>query len=611
MTGDLLHRDLMTLQPGQLVGRYRITDVLGHGGFGITYRAFDAELGRQVAIKEYLPAALAFRQDRVTVVPRSQSAASDLSWGLERFVEEGRTLAALHHAPGIVKVHDFLQANGTAYLVMELVPGETLLDRIERGGPLDGPAIEAMLGPLLDGLEQVHAAGFLHRDIKPTNILIDAHGRPTLIDFGASRAAVAGRSQAMTAVFTPGYAPVEQFTSAPQGPWTDIYSLAATLSHAISGMPPPNAVDRMLEDTFVALTPMHLFRPAFLAGLTIALSVRAADRPQSVATWRQILSGDHSSAATIAIPGHRSMAHSSRSLSAIQGSKLPGELRSRHSRTALRVAGGTGLLLAATVAWAVIAPSTKSPSLVASAPFTNENAPPPAPAPLPKEFQVSQEGGNRTPAASEPRLEMDASKIRARTEKEINARATADDAARGLPDEKSPRQAEGKLAIPAVDNGRADADNALRSQPEQQRQLAQASAPAASVPASPPAPPSAPATANGTPPAICEGSYRAQWCRSAYQGFPANCWDSTMSIRNRAIADGWSPSADPSRTNVVTGRIEENGSVSLTYVGYGQQTHVNQRFTALMSGRIENGVLRATGRAGAAGREFTVMVVCR
>lgn len=151
--GDQLHGDLMTLQPGQLIGRYRITAVLGQGGFGITYRAFDAELDRQVAIKEYLPAALAIRQDRVTVVPRSQSAASDLSWGLERFVIEGRALAALHHAPGIVKVYDFLQANGTAYLVMELVQGETLLDRIERSGPLDEPAIESMLGPLLDGLE--------------------------------------------------------------------------------------------------------------------------------------------------------------------------------------------------------------------------------------------------------------------------------------------------------------------------------------------------------------------------------------------------------------------------------------------------------------------------
>ncbi len=199
------------------------------------------------------PTALAVRKDGVTVVPRSRSAAEDLAWGLERFVSEGRTLAALHRAPGIVKVHDYLQANGTAYLVMELVDGETLHERIVRAGPLDAAAVDSILAPLLDGLEQVHAAGFLHRDIKPANILLDAKGQPTLIDFGASRAAIAGRTQAMTAVFTPGYAPVEQFTSAQQGAWTDIYSLAATLYHAITGEPPRNAIDRMVDDELVPL----------------------------------------------------------------------------------------------------------------------------------------------------------------------------------------------------------------------------------------------------------------------------------------------------------------------------------------------------------------------
>jgi len=145
--------DLVTLPPGQAIGRYRVAGVLGQGGFGITYRAIDAELGRHVAIKEYLPTALAVRQDGVTVVPRSQGAAADLAWGLDRFVTEGRTLAALHRAPGIVKVHDYLQANGTAYLVMELVDGETLLDLINRRGPLDAAAIDRILTPLLDGLE--------------------------------------------------------------------------------------------------------------------------------------------------------------------------------------------------------------------------------------------------------------------------------------------------------------------------------------------------------------------------------------------------------------------------------------------------------------------------
>src|SRR5215475_499073 len=123
-------RDLIALRAGQMVGRYRVAAVLGRGGFGITYRAVDGELGRDVALKEYLPAALAVRQDGTTVVPRSTSAAQDYAWGRERFVAEGRTLAALHRVPGIVLVHDFLEANGTAYLVMELLGGRTLQDRV-------------------------------------------------------------------------------------------------------------------------------------------------------------------------------------------------------------------------------------------------------------------------------------------------------------------------------------------------------------------------------------------------------------------------------------------------------------------------------------------------
>ena len=182
--------------------------------------AIDGELGREVAIKEYLPAALAVRQDGTTVAPRSGSAAADFAWGRDRFIAEGRTLAAFHRLPGVVQVHDFLEANGTAYLVMELVRGRTLLEQIERQGPLDAAGLDGILSTLLDGLEQVHEVGFLHRDIKPANVLVDGSGHPVLIDFGASRAAVAGRSQAMTAIFTPGYAAVEQFTAATQGPWT-------------------------------------------------------------------------------------------------------------------------------------------------------------------------------------------------------------------------------------------------------------------------------------------------------------------------------------------------------------------------------------------------------
>ncbi|HSS83285.1 MAG TPA: serine/threonine-protein kinase, partial [Reyranella sp.] len=273
--------DFVALSAGRMIGRYEVVSVLGQGGFGITYRARDSQLGREVAIKEYLPLALAVRQHGTTVLPRSTGAAEDFTWGRERFVAEGRTLASLQDAPAIVRVFDFLEANGTAYIVMQLLHGETLEGRLKRTGPLKAADIDRILWPLLDGLEQVHNAGFLHRDIKPANILLDDTGNPTLIDFGASRAAIAGRSTALTAIFTPGYAAAEQMTSAKQGPWTDIYGLSATLYHAITGQTPPSAFDRMLDDAYQPLAQVNPpgFARGVLAGVDAGLAVAARDRP--------------------------------------------------------------------------------------------------------------------------------------------------------------------------------------------------------------------------------------------------------------------------------------------------------------------------------------------
>ena len=283
--GQVPDVDFVALQPGQTIGRYEIVAILGQGGFGITYKARDAQLNREVAIKEYLPSALAVRQDGITVLPRTTKLADDFTWGRQRFVEEGRTLATLQRAPAIVRVFDFLEANGTAYIIMELAPGETLEARLKSTGKLGPDEIDRILSPLLDGLEQVHNAGFLHRDIKPANMLLDAEGNPTLIDFGASRAAMAGRSVAMTAIFTPGYAAAEQMTSARQGPWTDIYGLSATLYHAITGAAPPSAFDRMLEDAYEPLAKLMPagFAPGLLIGIDAGLAIRATDRPQTIA----------------------------------------------------------------------------------------------------------------------------------------------------------------------------------------------------------------------------------------------------------------------------------------------------------------------------------------
>jgi serine/threonine protein kinase/peptidoglycan hydrolase-like protein with peptidoglycan-binding domain len=278
------------LPSGTLVRDYELVAVLGQGGFGITYRARDHALDREVAIKEYLPTALALREATM-VVPRSTKLAEDFVWGRQRFLDEARILATLSHVPAVVRVFNYLESNGTAYMVMELARGETLDQRLQRVGTLPADTIALVLGRLLDGLEAVHHTGFLHRDVKPANIILDANDNPTLIDFGASRAAITDRTAGLTAMFTPRYAAVEQLTSAKQGPWTDIYSVSATLYHAIIGEPPPSSLERVLNDTHKPLSRLQPsgYPPRLLHGLDAALGLRPEARPQSIAEWRRLL----------------------------------------------------------------------------------------------------------------------------------------------------------------------------------------------------------------------------------------------------------------------------------------------------------------------------------
>jgi peptidoglycan hydrolase-like protein with peptidoglycan-binding domain len=338
------------LPAGAMVGKYDIVEVLGQGGFGITYRARDARLDRDVAIKEYLPTSFARRHGTTTVLPRSTRTAEDFLWGRERFLDEAKTLARLENSAGIVNVYDYLEANGTAYMVMALVRGETLEARLQRIGRLPQPAIEQFFYPLLDGLERVHQAGFLHRDIKPANILLDDDGRPTLIDFGASRLALQGRTKAMTAVYTPGYAAYEQATSAPQGPWTDIYALAATLYQCVTGAPPPSALERMSDDTLVpaAEAGKARYAPSLLAAIDAGLKLKAADRPQSIADWRRVMAGQPVTAPTDAMT--RRMDSPLTAAPAAALAPVP-----RRGRTRVWVAAGAlALLVAAGGGWFVV-----------------------------------------------------------------------------------------------------------------------------------------------------------------------------------------------------------------------------------------------------------------
>ena len=285
--------DLLGVLPaGTMLHGYELISVLGQGGFGITYLARHASLGREVAIKEYLPRDLALRHGSVSVLPRSTELAGDFNWVRERFLDEARNLVKLESVPGIVRVLDLFEANGTAYTVMALARGDTLEQRLDKDGRLTAPVVDRLLWPLLEGLERVHAVGFVHRDIKPGNIILDSEDRPTLIDFGAARLAMAGRTvAAMTAMYTPAYAAPEQFAAGKQGAWTDIYGLSATLYHAITGSRPPSAMERTLDasyETLATLAPPG-FSPALLAGLDAGMMVRPADRPQSIAAWRALL----------------------------------------------------------------------------------------------------------------------------------------------------------------------------------------------------------------------------------------------------------------------------------------------------------------------------------
>ena len=277
---------------GFVLHEYRIERLLGHGGFGITYLATDTLLRKSVAIKEYLPADYALRGEALAVVPRSEKDRDDFHWGLERFLDEARTLARFRH-PNLVPVMRFFEANGTGYMVMEFEDGQHAGDWFRRlGRRLREDEARALLLPLLDGLQTVHQAGYLHRDIKPGNIVIKHDGTPVLIDFGAARQALTGRSRTVTAIVTPRFAPLEQYSSeGTQGPWSDIYALGAVLYTGLAGEPPPEATARVPKDRFKPLAELlpESQDSGLLAAIDWALNVFANDRPQSVDQWRQSL----------------------------------------------------------------------------------------------------------------------------------------------------------------------------------------------------------------------------------------------------------------------------------------------------------------------------------
>lgn len=271
------------------IAEFEIVGLIGEGGFGIVYLAWDTLLRRHVALKEYIPAALAARvAGSAEVTVRSQRHEDTFRAGLKSFINEAQLLAQFDHH-SLVKVYRFWEANGTAYMVMPYYEGVTLKETLRQlGAPPTEAWLRALLAPLVEALAVMHAAQCFHRDIAPDNImLLKGSQRPLLLDFGAARRVIGDMTQALTVILKPGYAPVEQYAEVPsmkQGPWTDIYALAAVVYYAIEGKTPPASVGRLMGDTYapLATTAAGRYSDAFLRAIDHALAVRPEDRPQDV-----------------------------------------------------------------------------------------------------------------------------------------------------------------------------------------------------------------------------------------------------------------------------------------------------------------------------------------
>ncbi len=288
-----------TLPLESMLMEYQLVSVLGVGGFGITYLARDTHLEKDVAIKEYFPAADVARTDGATVTLTNTQRTDEFQAGLDRFLKEARTLAGFSH-PNIVRVNRYFKAHGTGYMVMDYEEGQSLKEWLNVHPFPAEEVIKGFLAPLLDGIAKVHATGFLHRDIKPDNIYVRADGTPVLLDFGSARHAIGGTERTLTTLVTPGYAPFEQYTSkAEQGPWSDIYALGGVLFFAVTGENPPDALSRMKSDTVSdVLARAHgRYGDAFLDAIAWALATDEKNRPQTVAEWRRRILGDVAEAA--------------------------------------------------------------------------------------------------------------------------------------------------------------------------------------------------------------------------------------------------------------------------------------------------------------------------
>ncbi|MCE9658354.1 MAG: protein kinase [Burkholderiales bacterium] len=384
----------LTLEAGTRLGEFEVTKTIGEGGFGIVYLAWDHSLERKVALKEYMPTSLAYRAGPTDIKPRSERHQETFEAGLKSFINEAKLLAQFDH-PSLLKVHRFWQANGTAYMVMPFLEGKTVRDTV-RGlpSPPDEAWILGLLAPLFDALVMLHTAQIYHRDIAPDNVLLMADtGRPLLLDFGAARRVIGDMTQALTAILKPGYAPVEQYADMPglkQGPWTDVYALAAVVHWMIMGKTPPPSVGRLFDDPYVPLAQSAAGRysDAFLRAIDHGLAVMPEKRTTSIEAMRvELFGGTLPTSAPAPVPGAgaglqdvpRSQPHTrteTQRLERTQQIPLPTQRQERAEATAAPqpgggsklplVAGGLGLVVVAALAAFALWPKATPPGPTAT-----------------------------------------------------------------------------------------------------------------------------------------------------------------------------------------------------------------------------------------------------
>ena len=263
---------------------YMIEDELGSGGFGITYLARDVSLETKFAIKEYIPSEFSYRGDNYRVLPKSNNDKDLFEWGLKSFLDEARTLVRFNDCDNIVKVYRYFEANGTAYFVMEYIEGDTFSDLLKKNA-FKPNEIENIFSGVLNGLKRIHKSEVLHKDIKPSNIMIKGK-TPVLIDFGSARKNTPGKEH--TKIITERYSPIEQYNENQEfGDWTDIYSLSATFYRAIVGQAPPEATSRIIDDKCMLLSyeKPSGYSLRFLNLIDQGLKILPKNRPQSISKW--------------------------------------------------------------------------------------------------------------------------------------------------------------------------------------------------------------------------------------------------------------------------------------------------------------------------------------